>query len=535
MKKKIRFFCLFFALFASSVFFPSCNNGGGSPPSLFVPLTYTQTVHLENQSLYLVKVNRSDGEVGYNNAGRASSVNSPAMAIPLDISASGAPDGEAAFRRDHEGARRFNSNPPPIPPEQPSRRGLLRSSPVVGTSRLFWVDDVHGNFSQINATLRKQSVHANVWVPDANYDDPSSNKTNGIITQIRAENIANKFDEIYGHVTGIFGYEYGAASGQPPLGGKDGDERVQILIYDIDLDYVKGGTVGYFWAKDYYEQSYLDATYGNGKLQTNLSEIFYLDSWWADERCGVALSTLVHEFQHMVHFNEKFVRKGKNSATWYNEMLSMLAEDMISSKPEIGVTDIEDLPAYRLHQFIYTYREGVTSWFSGDNALISYANSYAFGAYLARNFGGEALVRAMAANDAVNKESVSMALASVSPVSDVKNFDGALRRFAEVLLYNDTSGSRSSLNKTTGGTYAFSGINIMPLSRSTFYTYSPAGIAFNPGGNGPLIFSLDYLISMPPNSALVQTCSAWQNVSGNVTVTFTVPLSPYVEQYLLVR
>ncbi|MDR1105869.1 MAG: hypothetical protein LBL44_05890 [Treponema sp.] len=533
MKKKIRVFCLLFALFVTPVFFPSCDNGGGGGGGgsfPFGPLTYTQTVHLENQSLYLVKVNRSDGEVGYNNVGRASSVNSPAMAIPLDVSASGAPDGEAAFRRDHEGARRFNSNPPPIPPEQPSRRGLLRSSPAVGTSKLFWVDKADGNFSQISATLRKQSIYANVWVPDANYDDPSSDKTNGIITQIRAQDIAAKFDEIYGHVTNIFGYEYGAAYSQTP-GGVDGDERVQILIYDIDLDNVKGGTVGYFWAKDYYSQADLISN-GNGNLKTNLSEIFYLDSWWADERPGLALSTLVHEFQHMVHFNEKYVIRGKNSATWYNEMLSMLAEDMIS--PQISGVAPGDLPTARLPQFIRTYREGVTSWYDGSNALISYANAYAFGAYLARNFGGEDLVRAMAANNAVNKESVSMALdSSINPVSDVRNFDGALRRFPEVLLYNNTSGSPCSLNKTAGGTFTFDGVDIMSLTNSNLY--SPPDLAFNPWGNGPLIFSLDYLISMPPNSVLVQTCSAWQNVTGNITVTFTTPISPYVEQYLLVR
>ncbi|MDR1420991.1 MAG: hypothetical protein LBI86_11510 [Treponema sp.] len=527
IKKKFEVFCLAATLFFALVLFSACDNGGSSPP--FIPLSYTQTVHLENQSLYLVKVNRSNNTVGYNNVGRASSVYGAAgvSAVPLDLSASAVPDGEASFRRDYEPAARFNSNPPPVPPERPSRRGLLRSSPGLGTGRQFWVDDTSGNFSQIQATLKAQSDHANVWVANTRFDNSSPNNTDGKINQTQAAAIATKFDEIYGHVTNVFGYEYGAAYGQT-LGGIDGDERIQILIYDIDLDGVKGGTVGYFWSKDHYTDAELIAS-GNGDLESNEGEIFYIDSWWTDESPGVAWSTLVHEFQHMVHFNEKFVRNGKNSQTWYNEMLSMLAEDMIS--PKIGVSG-GDLPAGRLPVFITYYPEGVTEWFDGGNALISYANAYAFGAYLARNFGGEALVRAMAANKAVNKDSVSLALASASPVSDVKNFDGALRRFAEVLLYNNTSGARCSLNKTVPGTFSFNGIDIMALANSNPY---PSGVVLNTGGTGPLVFSLGYLISMAPNSVIVQSCPEWQNVSGDVTVTFIAPTSPYVEQYLLVR
>jgi hypothetical protein len=387
MNKRMQLFFLLTAAPYFLAFFAACDNGGSSPVPI-IPMFQTQTVHLENQSLYLVKVNRSDTTVGYNYTGRASSVTGAggrtSTDIPLLLSAAGAPDaavygGETVIRREHEGARRFNSNPPPISPEQPSPLGLLRLTTLPkpedqaegSTTWDCWVDDKNGNFSKKTATLRAQSAKANVWVVNDNFDASSSTDNDNKITTTQAREIADKFNSVYGFATNVFGYEYGAASGQTS-GGKDGDTRIQILIYDIDFDYTvaqNGGTVGFFWGKDYYTQNWLNDN-GYSNLKTNESEIFYIDAHFTDRYPGTAYSTLVHEFQHMIHFNEKYVRKGKSSATWYNEMLSMLAEDMIS--PKIGVTDPDDLPTHRLKTFVNFYSEGVTTWYDGNNVLISY-------------------------------------------------------------------------------------------------------------------------------------------------------------------
>ena len=47
---------------------------------------------------------------------------------------------------------------------------------------------------------------------------------------------------------------------------------------------------------------------------------------------------------------------------------------------------------------------------SGDRTLSAYGNAYAFGAYLARNYGGIDLIQEIALNDSVNEDSITAAL-----------------------------------------------------------------------------------------------------------------------------
>ncbi|MDR2371204.1 MAG: hypothetical protein LBD71_06965 [Treponema sp.] len=535
---------------AASLFLAACNTGTSSPVTS--PLVYTQTVYLNNQSLFLVKVNRSDYNVGYNYTGSASSVGDlsggrsavPGALVPREsggeISAdpAGLDAGETFVRREHERSQKFNSNPPPLPAETLLPRRPRAFPPVVGDPRDFHVEDSNGNFtSVVSTTLKAQSSKANVWIADDNFDNSSSANDDQKLTMAQAEALADKFNTAYNLVTNVFGYEYGAAYGQP-LGGKDGDERIQILVYDIDYDYSStqtSGTFGYFWNKDFYTQTELDSA-GLSNIKTNDAEIMYIDAHFTDCAPDMIYSTLIHEFQHMIHFNEKYVRRGKRSETWYNEMLSMLAEDMIA--PMIGVTGPNNLPMGRFPWFIRGYSEGISRWLSGSDVYFSYANAYAFGAYLARNLGGPALVEAMAKNNYVNKDSISAALAAVSPAPDVKNFDRALYRFAETLVYNGAPAGRFSFGRAASGviggnTYTFNGINIRNWNNSNIY--SPADVVINAGGPGPLIFSLKYLFGMPPNSVLVQSRPEWQNFTGVLTVTFTLPLNPFIDQYLLIR
>jgi hypothetical protein len=541
-------FALVVVLFLVAAFFLAACNSGSSPPILVSPLPVrTETVYLNNQSLYVVKVNRSDYNVGYNNVGSITSAGDlsggrsavPGVLIPRELTgnadSAGLDAGSETFvRREHERSQKFNSNPPPLPAGGSLPR-RLRASPSYPP---FYVDDgTNPNnpvFTTIPATLKAQSEKANVWIADDNFDESSSVNNDQKLTTAQAQALADKFNAAYSLVTNVFGYEYGAtdiytAYGQD-RGGRDEDERVQILVYDIDFDYVStqtSGTFGYFWGKDFFT--------GTG---SNNAEIMYIDAHFTDRAPEMMYSTLIHEFQHMIHFNEKYVRNGKSSDTWYNEMLSMLAEDMIAPMPPINVTDPDDLPMSRFPWFIRGYNKGISQWPSDSDVFFSYANAYAFGAYLVRNLGGPALVEQMAKNSYVNKDSVSAALAAVSPAPDVKNFNRALYRFAETLVYSGAPADRFSFGKSASGVigvtpYTFNPIDIMGLTNSNIYT--PADVVINAGGSGPLIFNLKYKISMPPNSVLVQSRPEWQNATGAVTVTITAPLSPFIDQYLLVR
>jgi hypothetical protein len=131
----------------------------------------------------------------------------------------------------------------------------------------------------------------------------------------------------------------------------------------------------------------------------------------------------------MIHFNQKNLRLNRATATWYNEMLSMLAEDMISSR--VGVASAARPIQLRIPVFnaLY-YKYGVTEW--KDKDANSYSQPYAFGAYLARNYGGANLIYSIARNDSVDVDSIDAALKALT--SNAVGFTKALEKFPETLL-----------------------------------------------------------------------------------------------------
>ncbi|MDR2184535.1 MAG: hypothetical protein LBO80_02540 [Treponema sp.] len=504
----------------------------------------------ESSSVFVVKVNKTNRNIPRGATGRAYPAESPAgsqfsvrPSLPGMIpqaSVSGifpAAGGETVVRYDHPGARAFNANPPPPDrrlPGGPEIRPLLAPSfSGVGDPGNFWVENNNGEWVKIPATLQAASNHAEVWVADSNYISGASTTTDNKITTGQAQAVADKFDVIYGPTTAVFGYEYGG--GPSGNGGKDHNLKIQILIYDIDGDESVSGkpgyVVGYFWAKDYYTQEELYAWGYN--YQTNMAEIFYIDAHFTDSSPETVYSTLIHEYQHMIHFNEKYLKNGLNSETWYNEMLSMLAEDMIVDSGNSAHPVKERIP-YFLEYYAGT---GITDWRSDDKALWSYANVYAFGAYLARNYGGAGLIKAMAENNHVNEASVSAALASAAANPEVRTFGQALSKYGEALIYKDTSGSRASFNKKADGiiagiTYTFDGFDIMRSNKSAFYSgdYVLSGSKVN---KGPLIYNLKYAFEMFPYSIIVQSSPEWLNVTGPLSIT--VEEHPGVEIHILAR
>ncbi|MDY3886341.1 MAG: hypothetical protein SOZ24_03710, partial [Treponema sp.] len=154
---------------------------------------------------------------------------------------------------------------------------------------------------------------------------------------------------------------------------------------------------------------------------------------------------LFHEFQHLENFVNKVVLSSNNRSvsTWYNEMLSMLSEDIFTDL--LGIA-LENAPANRLNFFNAYYPLGFYKWRSGSDyspsgdVYISYANSYAFGAYLLRNFGGIELIKKICQNDFVDEESITKALESLDYGF---TFSDVLLNFYQILFENESY----SLNK----------------------------------------------------------------------------------------
>jgi hypothetical protein len=345
---------------------------------------------------------------------------------------------------------------------------------------------------------------------DENYGSgESSNK----ITDTQAKALSDKFDLIYPLETNLLGFEYGGGPGGD--GGKDGDPKIQILVYDILDASGENQTAGFFWGKDFYEQHQITPT-----QKTNLAEIFYINAGSINRNPEYIYSTLIHEFQHMIHFNVKSVKQGKNSETWYNEMLSMMTEDIIAPLIEIPLTNSNHKIRARIPVFLQNYtKNGITEW---DGSSEAYAKGIAFGAYLLRNYGGASLLKELLANNSTDIASVTAALNTV--MGSAFSFEEALRRFGETLIFSGTnmpSGVMSfdkTVAKTIGGkTYTATNFNVW----NDF------------GSTTPKIFGANEQIEMRPHSISVHQDPAWKNKSGTFSVTLERPSDSSIEFYLV--
>ncbi|GHU71894.1 hypothetical protein FACS189450_08710 [Spirochaetia bacterium] len=486
----------------------------------------TKTVDLSGletgKQVYLVTVNTNSTVVNAGNTGGVQgsySEPSGSYITPFESLM----DNGAIPPGHHPGAFAFNANPPPITPDMLQGPDLSRSASVVPytvgvSTKNFWIESTNNNsdWVQKSARLLAQGTYSNIWVIEGwgAYT----------ISSAAAQALADKFDLIYPLETKILGYEYGGGPGGD--GGKDGDDRIQILVYDFYAGSgTQGNTAGFYWSKDFYPQASL------GTQKTNLAEIFYISARYMTQEPDDIYSTLVHEFQHMINFNVKRVKHSVSSQSWYNEMLAMVAEDMIS--PLIGVppTNWGHPTPSRIYGFLTSYQnEGVPIWNSSGNTLESYAYKYAFGAYLARNYGGAELVKNILANNSTNQASIVAALQQTTGNMSI-DFNYAVEKFAEAFIFSDPASGRATFNQTvtktiSGTTYTFAGFDIWKGSGNSYYSGWRTGPAIYPLSNQP---------TMQPNSVYVQSSNDWRGGTLSSPVTLNKPADAGVKLFLMIR
>ena len=287
-------------------------------------------------------------------------------------------------------------------------------------------------YSSKKVTLRAVGTNSNkikclVWVEDSCYQ--SSGFASGkMVTQELAQELANTFAQHCESERAVFGDEAetfvagGGSNGKALNDGSDTKNYVNIVIYDIGADYnnkvQQCNVAGYFFSKDYLSEGNYN---GYNTYDSNLAGIsnhgkyFYIDAPFCNyvsnnnytgnnnKVSETIISTLFHEFQHMINFGQKV----GDVPTWYNEMLSMLAEDMM--RQQLGLEESvrkERLPAFNK----YYWMSGATEYLEGENTVISYSTAYAFGAWLARTYGGVQLVSKISRNQSVGLESIIAAI-----------------------------------------------------------------------------------------------------------------------------
>ena len=286
------------------------------------------------------------------------------------------------------------------------------------SKKMLYVDsDDAGNYRKVPATLRAIGYSTDddnfknndtavclVWVLDEAYTEETSQY--GVINSSVAQEIADKFAYVYNSEREIFGTEKN-------LYGCDTGKFVNIVVCDIDVNTTKGGVVGYFSTKDYCVKN------------SNLGKYFYIDSYYVNYdstvtsgskfvgtgHCSTLVySTLVHEFQHMIYYKNKCTLR----PIWFDEMLSMMAEDLLDEKIGIEDSDSGSVKKSRLPYFNHYYnRSGIDDW-NTDAPIYSYSTAYAFGAFLTRNYGGVDLIKEIERNGLTGMNCIVKAIKTVT-------------------------------------------------------------------------------------------------------------------------
>ena len=193
--------------------------------------------------------------------------------------------------------------------------------------------------------------------------------------------------------------------------------------------------------------------------------MFYLDAEWlataegstweiTDRRPSQAITTLAHEFQHLIHFYQKPVLQDTSSETWLNEMSSEVAEDLVNDKigvigprgvahddPTAGEPGIKRgrMPLFNLYNDLQ-----VTRW---DGDLANYSINYAMGAYLARTYGGAALFSAIVQSDQAGVDAVDAALQALGHDA---SFGQALADWGTAVVLSDNTDAPAPYRYNTG-------------------------------------------------------------------------------------
>lgn len=393
------------------------------------------------------------------------------------------------------------------------RRPELRPSSerrelTVGSSTDTFAMDYDGN--TLDATLRYENtadgITLRIWVPDNAYEGGDRDH---LVDQSMVDAMGEQFlkagddNDIYDWVTGIYGEPWGPHSLEPPhyLIPADSGSHIDILLFDIDGDN-QDGTLGYYWPKDNYDG--FDSS--NERLMFYIDSVYYADgdtgngpAGWSleDHYPAMQISTLAHEFQHMIHYYQKSVLRTSSgsdvggSDTWINEMLSLMAEDFVSQRlqdvagvgiagprgvsgPSEGTVGITTgrLPGFNLYN-----DWPVTQWYG---SWADYAVAYAFGAYLARNYGGEDLMAGILQTSARDRVSIEEALAD--GVHSSLTFEELFRLHPVAVFLSDaeTEPNGVTLNLADDDAWFPGGSAGMQLGQIDHYNYVTSGDLYGP-------------------------------------------------------
>lgn len=452
------------SLFSSCIFFQenNNNNNNGSEEAYIKTLEASDTSvkfddSCNGKKAYIICSNTSASDVDNSNLGisfnqktefRSASSYNPEMTIYKKVTVF-----DDGYWRDEV---RFD-----VPKLQIENQNARTTTTATRTYRdlndnRFWAQTSSNALTQENFIKKKEGIHCRIWYLN------NTNVTNDALSQNSFNKLADTIDSIFVKETQVFGtniFNIGTAG----FIKADSNTKLDVLVYDLfgdaDSDQ-KGGVFGFFRAYDF---SINETNTG----KSNECEVIHIDSFFLNcdikSNTNKVQSTLIHEFQHLLNLCNKY----GNYETWFTEMLSMCAEDVFQS--QINITDIES-PKGRFNESFDKPYQGFGAWPGNNDEKVfnAYANAYAFGAYLMRNYGGIKLIHEIATNNYTNKEAITMAL---QKLGYTENFESVFHKFGMVYIFTESHNNSKilSLNKSIQETFNDSEYSLGAINLNDYY------------------------------------------------------------------
>lgn len=196
----------------------------------------------------------------------------------------------------------------------------------------FWaVNFTNDSFYVVNATKVKDGVHCHIYVENGQRVDSAA-----------IDAIINQFDNfIYPDDIAAFGTE--------PNPGIDSDSKINILLLNVNDGFIAGTSksfvAGYFDPTNEYALTSQNS-HSNQKeiLFMNINPAAHIDPTKVE-----FFAILAHEFQHMIHWEQKTHQMKVNDYTWIDEAMAQVARTYCGYGPDYAsVYDYENDPNHSL-------------------------------------------------------------------------------------------------------------------------------------------------------------------------------------------
>lgn len=405
----------------------------------------------------------------------------------------------------------------------------------IGAEREVYFSVSQTDYVKKTAKLYAKTDNVYCWVIEDDKNPWISTTEKGEVTAEIADKYSNKMQEIYKYITEVFGPlpenmiyspngSFDDCVKRPMTDLSTTGIKINIVIGDIFSDNTNemaandNGVMGMVCQKDLYasgvkgKDTVVDAS--------NSGNYFYLDSYWAVKDEKEAFSTMAHEFQHLIGFGLKYVEYALEYDSYYlTEMLSMLAEDMMQEYLEVSDNNVSlaRLPLFNGYYFLLGLNE-----FSQDEYIaIAYANSYAFGAWLSRQYGGTKLIHEMALNKYVGIDCMVNAVNTVTG-KDYSYLD-LLRKYTQALVFTNTDYAYPTMNKDAETSITYNGYTYPMKAIDLWHLDDRLQVSSNPSVkyDGPQYFSSSSGYKLPPYGFTLHKLGTVDADANSVTLTLS--------------